>query len=106
MAPCSTTKTFSLHGFDEVIIRSAIGSNGVRPGCVDVHGHGVGRGGSILGAGDGSSGTAIADGIVPSAGQVDEFLEGFRLLGEFGNTQPFVYCVRQPVFESVLEVTV
>ena len=68
MAPCSTSETFSPHGFDEVIIRSAIGSNGVRPGCIDVHGHGISRGGSVLGVGSSSSGMTIADGVIPSTG--------------------------------------
>ena len=33
-------------------------------------------------------------------------MEGLRLLGEFGDTQPFVYCICKPVFKSVLEVTI
>ena len=97
MASCAASKALALHGFDKVVEGAAIGASGVGPGGIDLHSHRVSSRSSGLGAWGVASGSAIADGVVPSTSQVDEFLQGGGFLGEFCNAQPLMYGVGEAI---------
>ena len=106
VASCAASKALALHGFDKVVEGAAIGTSGVGPGGIDLHSHRVSSRSSGLGAWGVASGSDIADGVVPSTSQVNEFLQGGRFLGEFCDAQPLMYGVGEAILKLVFKVPI